>query len=430
MTNHTAQLTYGNKKIELPADKGTLGPDVIDVSTLNKQDLFTLDAGFMSTASCESQITYIDGEQGILLHRGYPIAELAEHCTFLEVAYLLIFGELPNQTQKTQFEQQIKDENSLPDNMQHFFNGLPQDTHPMAMLLSSVGMLSGFYKDAAKIKDPENRLLSAIRLIAKMPILSAMCGRHSQQKDFLNTDNRYSYTENFLHLLLGSTSQASDPNPILTNALDKIFILHADHEQNASTSAVRMTGSTGANPFACVCTGIGTLWGPAHGGANEACLNMLHQIGSESQIEHYIARAKDKQDPFRLMGFGHRVYKNYDPRAKVMRQICHEVLEELGVTEDPLFKLAMKLEKIALEDDYFIQRKLYPNVDFYSGITLSALGIHPNMFTVLFALSRTAGWVAHWLEMLNDPNHRLARPRQLYTGSKERAVVPIEKRGI
>jgi citrate synthase len=427
-SSKVVKLNLKDKAIELPVHTGTLGPDVIDVTQLGKHDIFTFDPGYMSTASCESKITYIDGEKGILLHRGYPIDQLAEQCDFLEVAYLLLLGELPDRQQKTDFDNEIKHHTMVHEQLCNFFNGFRRDAHPMAIMVGVVGALSAFYHDPLDISNPEHRLLSAYRLIAKMPTIAAMCYKYANGQPFMYPQNELGYTENFMHMMFGTPAEEKKPNPVLVNALDKIFILHADHEQNASTSTVRMAGSTGANPFACMSAGIGALWGPAHGGANEACLNMLKQIGDESQIEKYIARAKDKNDPFRLMGFGHRVYKNYDPRAKVMRETCHQVLEELGLREDPLFKLAMKLEKIALEDEYFVERKLYPNVDFYSGITLNALGIPSNMFTVIFALARTAGWVSQWIEMMSDPNHRLARPRQLYTGHDLRDVVAIDKR--
>lgn len=424
-SNKTAKLSLNSNEIELPIYTGTLGPEVIDVAQLGKHDAFTFDPGYMSTASCESKITYIDGDKGILLHRGYPIDQLAEQCSFLEVAYLLLLGELPNQQQKADFENEIKHHTMVHEQLCNFFNGFRRDAHPMAIMVGVVGALSAFYHDSLDISNPEHRVLSAYRLIAKMPTIAAMCYKYANGQPFMYPQNDLSYTENFMHMMFGTPAENKKPNPVLTHALDRIFILHADHEQNASTSTVRMAGSTGANPFACMSAGIGALWGPAHGGANEACLNMLKQIGDESQIDKYIARAKDKNDPFRLMGFGHRVYKNYDPRAKVMRETCHQVLEELGLHQDPLFKLAMKLEKIALEDPYFVERKLYPNVDFYSGITLNALGIPSNMFTVIFALARTAGWVSQWMEMMNDPNHRLARPRQLYTGHGLRDVVSL-----
>lgn len=419
----TAQLIYDQKSIELPVYQGTLGPEAVDVSELHKNDLFTLDVGFMSTAACESQITFIDGDQGILLHRGYPIAELAEKADFMEVAFLLLYGEFPETAQKAALVKKIHDQQYLPEEISSLFKAFPQNIHPMSMLLSSVGMLSGLYLDSASnIQQAACRELSIQRLIAQIPLLVAMSYRHARQESFLLPRLDLSYAENFTHMLFG-IHEESEVNSVLANAFDKIFILHADHEQNASTSAMRVAGSTGANPFACVCAGISALWGAAHGGANEACLRMLEEIGDESRIADYIRRAKDKNDPFRLMGFGHRVYKNYDPRAKVMQNICHAVLDELDRHDDPLFKLAMKLEKIATEDSYFVDRKLYPNVDFYSGITLKALGIPTNLFTVIFALSRTVGWLAQWLETFEGSGvQRLARPRQLYTGHSQRVL--------
>ncbi len=425
---NNAELAYNDKTYQLPVYKGTLGPEVIDVSGLQKNGVFTLDIGFMSTASCESKITYIDGDQGILLYRGYPIAELAEQSDIMETAFLLLNGELPNATQKKTFSQLIYSHYSLPEDINKLFASFPRDMHPMAMILSAVGSLSGLYLDTAtNIHDAPSRELSVHRLIAKMLPITAMSYRHAQQRSFIAARKDLSYAENFLYLLFGSEDKP-DVNPVFADAIDKILILHADHEQNASTSAVRVAGSTGANPYACLCAGIATLWGPAHGGANEACLNMLEEIGNEAHINEYIARAKDKNDPFRLMGFGHRVYKNYDPRAKVMQTICHAVLNELGLHDSPLFKLALKLEKIALEDNYFVEKKLYPNVDFYSGITLNALGIPANMFTAIFALSRTIGWLSQWLEIFTDNAPRLARPRQLYTGSKQRNFIPLDQR--
>ncbi len=428
MSDKVAQLIWGNKTIELPVYQGTLGPEVIEVSSLTKHNVFTYDPGYMATASCESKITFIDGDKGILLYRGYPINELAEQCDFMEIAHLLLFGELPNLKQKQEFDTRVKYHTMVHQQLHNFFNGFRRDAHPMAIMVGVVGALSAFYHDSLDITNPEHRYLSAYRLIAKMPTIAAMCYKYSQGLPFMYPQNDLNYAENFLYMMFATPAEKWQPNAVLTRAIDRIFTLHADHEQNASTSTVRMAGSTGANPFACISAGISALWGPAHGGANEACLNMLKQIGAESQINRYIDRAKDKNDPFRLMGFGHRVYKNYDPRAKVMRETCHEVLEELGLHNDPLFKLAIKLEKIALEDEYFVEKKLYPNVDFYSGITLSALGIPPNMFTVIFALARTVGWTAQWIEMMSNPNHRLARPRQLYTGPTERHVKPLKKR--
>lgn len=422
-----AKLEYGDKELDLPVLSGTLGPDVIDVTQLGKLGVFTYDPGFMSTAACESKITFIDGDKGILLYRGYPIEQLAQQCDFMEVCYLLVFGELPNQAQKNNFVNTIKNHTLAHEQIRNFFNGFRRDAHPMAVMTGVVAALSAFYHDSLDISNPEHRTLAAYRLIAKMPTLAAMCYKYSIGQPFMYPQNQMDFAENFLHMMFATPAQSYKPNPILIKAMDRIFILHADHEQNASTSTVRLAGSTGANPFACISAGIAALWGPAHGGANEACLNMLKQIGTEARIPEFIKRAKDPNDSFRLMGFGHRVYKNYDPRAKLMQQTCHDVLEAVGAHNDPLFKLAMKLEKIALEDDYFVSKKLYPNVDFYSGITLSAIGIPVNMFTVIFALARTVGWVSQWMEMISGP-YRIGRPRQLYTGPKERNVIPINKR--
>lgn len=401
---------------------GTLGKPVIDVGNLAKQGYFTYDPGFVSTAACSSAITFIDGDNGTLLHRGYPIEQLAEKRSFLDVSYLLLNGELPNSQESTAFANTIKNHTMVHEQICHFFNGFRRDGHPMAIMVGVVGALSAFYHDSLDINDPQHRQISAMRLIAKMPTIAAMCYKYSIGHPFTYPNNEMSYAENFLNMMFGVPAEPYEPNPVSVEAIEKIFILHADHEQNASTSTVRLAGSTGANPFVCISAGIGALWGPAHGGANEACLRMLQEIGDESRINEYIARAKDPNDSFRLMGFGHRVYKNYDPRAKVMRDICHRVLEVCGRDNDPLLNLAMKLEQIALEDDYFIERNLYPNVDFYSGITLNALGIPSTMFTVIFALARTVGWVAHWQEMIASPDYRIGRPRQLYTGAAQRDV--------
>lgn len=427
MAEKKAKLSVKNETTELDILTGTYGPDVIDVSSLFKMDYFTYDPGFLSTASCESKITYIDGEKGILLYRGYPINQLAMESNFVEVCYLLLQGELPNEVENLEFVKMINRHTMVHEQIRNFFNGFRRDAHPMAIMVGVVGALSAFYHDTLNIKDPEHRAISALRLIAKMPTIAAMCYKYSIGQPFMQPQNHMSYTENFLHMMFATPCEQTVPNPVLVRALDRIFILHADHEQNASTSTVRLAGSTGANPFACISAGIAALWGPAHGGANEAALNMLHEIGSVENIPKFIARAKDPNDNFRLMGFGHRVYKNYDPRAKVMRETCHEVLEAVGAHQDPFFKIALELEKIALEDKYFVERKLYPNVDFYSGITLSAIGIPPNMFTVIFALARTIGWIAHWNEMISSP-YRLSRPRQLYTGSPERDYVPMNER--
>lgn len=413
---------------DLPVYHGTVGPNVIDVTQLAKAGMFTYDPGFMSTAACSSKITYIDGDKGILLYRGYPIEQLAEKSDFLEVCYLLMYGELPTKTSKEIFVKDIKNHTMVHEQLRNFFNGFRRDAHPMAIMVGVVGALSAFYHESLDIKDPQHRNTAAMRLIAKMPTIAAMCYKYSIGLPFMYPQNDLGYSENFLHMMFGTPCNNTQPNPVLALALDRIFILHADHEQNASTSTVRLAGSTGANPYACISAGIAALWGPAHGGANEACLNMLREIGDISRINEYIKRAKDPNDPFRLMGFGHRVYKNYDPRAAVMRQTCHEVLEEVGAHDEPIFKLAMALEKIALEDEYFISRKLYPNVDFYSGITLSALGIPTNMFTVIFALARTVGWISQWEEMISDPNHRIGRPRQLYIGSPKRDFIPLAER--
>lgn len=422
-----ATLVIDKDTIELPILSGTLGPDAADVGSLFKYGHFTFDSGFNSTAACESKITYIDGDKGILLYRGYPIDQLASRSNFLEVCFLLLNGNLPNTSQYKSFCKDITHHTMVHEQIRSFFNGFRRDAHPMAIMLGVVGALSAFYHDTLDIQNPEHRSISALRLIAKMPTISAMCYKYSIGQPFMPPRNELSYAENFLHMMFATPCEETPPNPILSRALDRIFILHADHEQNASTSTVRLAGSTGANPFACISAGIAALWGPAHGGANEAALNMLHEIGDVSRVGKYIARAKDPNDNFRLMGFGHRVYKNYDPRAKIMRETCHEVLDAMGVHDDPVFKLAIELEKIALEDDYFVKKKLYPNVDFYSGITLSAIGIPANMFTVIFALARTVGWVAHWNEMISNP-YRLGRPRQLYTGATGRDYVEIGKR--
>lgn len=414
--------------ISLPIEEGTRGQPVINIQQLGKQGYFTYDPGFLSTASCESTITYIDGGAGVLLHRGYPIEQLAEHSDYLEVSYLLLNGELPSAEQKADFVNKVTHRTMVHEQIPRFYSGFRRDAHPMAVMVGVVGALSAFYHDELDITNADHRLMAAIRLIAKMPTLAAMCYKYSIGQPFMYPQNNLGYAANFMHMMFNTPCEQKEPNPVLAKALDTIFILHADHEQNASTSTVRLAGSTGANPYACIAAGIGALWGPAHGGANEACLNMLRQIGHVDNISEYIARAKDRDDPFRLMGFGHRVYKNYDPRAKIMRETCHKVLEEVGAHDDPVFKVALKLEKIALEDDYFVERNLYPNVDFYSGITLSALGIPSNMFTVIFALARTVGWIAQWHEMLSDPNNRLGRPRQLYTGYDKRDFMPIDRR--
>lgn len=416
-----------NDPLTLPMYSGSLGDDVIDISSLSSQHTFTFDPGYTVTASCKSAITYIDGDKGILLYRGYPIEQLAEHSDYLDVCYLLINGDLPIKQQKEQFTNRVINHTMVHEQIRQFFSGFRRDAHPMAIMGGVVGALSAFYHDSLDIKNEQHRERAAFRLIAKIPTIAAMCYKYSVGQPFMQPQNNLGYAENFLHMTFAVPAQHKEPNPVLARALDKIFILHADHEQNASTSTVRLAGSTGANPFACISAGIAALWGPAHGGANEACLNMLKEIGDIKHIGKYIKRAKDKNDPFRLMGFGHRVYKNYDPRAKVMQKTCHEVLEEMGAHNEPLFKLAIALEKIALQDEYFIEKKLYPNVDFYSGITLSAMGIPNNMFTVIFALARTVGWFSHWNEMISS-SYRLGRPRQLYIGPTQRDFIALEDR--
>jgi citrate synthase len=417
MSEKKAQLTIDgiDKIIELPVYAGSTGPDVVDVRSLVGEGVFTYDPGFVSTAACDSEITYIDGGAGILLYRGYPIEQLAEHSTFLETCYLLLNGELPDTEENAEFENGIRYHTMVDEQIHQFFKGFPRTAHPMAMLCGVVGALSAFYHDTLDTDLPEHRMMAARRVIAKMPTLAAMCYKHGVGQPFMYPQNSMSFSENFLHMMFSTPCEAPKVSPTLIKAMDTIFLLHADHEQNASTSTVRLAGSTGANPYACIASGIAALWGPAHGGANEAVLEMLDEIGDESRIEEYILKAKDKSDPFRLMGFGHRVYKNFDPRAKVMRGICDEVLAELGIENDPLFKIARKLEKIALEDEYFISKKLYPNVDFYSGIVLKAIGIPTSLFTVIFATGRTPGWIAHWNEMMSA-EYKIGRPRQLYKG--------------
>ncbi len=415
--------------MEFPVLSGTVGPDVIDIRTLlAKTGKFTYDPGFMSTASCRSAITYIDGDEGVLLYRGYPIEQLAQHCDFLEVAYLLLKGELPSPVQKTEFDRNITQHTMVHEQLARFYSGFRRDAHPMAVMVGVVGALSAFYHDSLDISNPEYRDISAVRLLAKVPTIAAMSYKYNVGQPFMYPRNNLNYVENFMHMMFATPAEEYKQNAVLTRALDRILILHADHEQNASTSTVRLAGSSGANPFACISAGIACLWGPAHGGANEAVLTMLEEIGDVSRVGQFLNRAKDKNDTFRLMGFGHRVYKNYDPRAKLMRETCHEVLGELGLQNDRLFKLAMELERIALEDDYFVSKKLYPNVDFYSGIVQRALGIPVSMFTAIFALARTVGWVAQWNEMISDQEQKIGRPRQLYTGASRRDVVPIAKR--
>lgn len=417
------------KQFDLQILHGEQGPDVIDIRKLyGESGYFTYDPGFTATASCDSEITFIDGEKGILLHRGYSIEDLASRSNFLEVAYLLVMGELPDETQRAGFAQEIAMHTMVHEQMIQFYNGFRRDAHPMAIMVGVVGALSAFYHDSLDINDQSQRHLATMRLIAKMPTIAAMAYKYTQGQPFVYPSNKLTYAENFLRMMFSLPTDDFSPSPVLSQALDRIFILHADHEQNASTSTVRLAGSSQANPFACIAAGIASLWGPAHGGANEAVLKMLNEIGDVSRIPEFIARAKDKQDPFRLMGFGHRVYKNYDPRARVLRDSTHAVLAELGAEDQPLFELAMELERIALEDDYFVEKKLFPNVDFYSGITLRAMGFPTSMFTVLFALARTAGWVAQWNEMISEPSHKIGRPRQRYIGYGHRDYVPIEQR--
>ena len=427
MADKKAQLIIeGAAPVELPILSGTAGPDVIDVRALTNQGVFTYDPGFMSTAACESKITFIDGDKGILMHRGYPIEQLAEKSDYLETCYALLYGELPNAEQKAEFTGLVKNHTMVHEQMKSFLNGFRRDAHPMAVMCGMVGALSAFYHDSLDNNNPQHREISAIRLIAKMPTMAAMCYKYSVGQPIMYPRNDLSYAENFLHMMFNTPCEEKKINPILAKAMDRIFILHADHEQNASTSTVRLTGSTGANPFACIAAGIAALWGPAHGGANEAVLTMLDEIGDVSNIEKFIAKAKDKNDPFKLMGFGHRVYKNFDPRAKVMKQTCDEVLSELGIN-DPKLELAMKLEEIARNDPYFKERNLYPNVDFYSGIILKAIGIPTSMFTVIFALARTAGWIAQWKEMYAE-GYKIGRPRQIYTGYTQRDYLPLDQR--
>jgi len=431
-TKATISFTDGTPSVDFPIYKGSIGPDVIDIRKLYGQTgKFTFDPGFMSTAACESKITYIDGDQGELLYRGYPIEQVAVQCDYLETCYLLLNGELPNRAQRDQFVGTVTKHTMVHEQMQRFFQGFRRDAHPMAVLVGVVGALAAFYHDSLDINNPAHREISAIRLIAKMPTLVAMAYKYSIGQPFMYPQNSLSYSANFMRMMFGNPCEAYEVNDVLVRALDRILILHADHEQNASTSTVRLAGSSGANPFACIAAGIATLWGPAHGGANEACLVMLNDIqkmGGVEKIGEFIKQVKDKQSTVKLMGFGHRVYKNYDPRAKLMRETCHEVLGELGLGDDPLFKLSMKLEQIALEDDYFIQRKLYPNVDFYSGIVQKAMGIPTDMFTCIFALARTVGWIAQWTEMIADPEYKIGRPRQLFNGAGRRDVLPLDQR--
>ncbi|MFT4091577.1 MAG: citrate synthase [Asticcacaulis sp.] len=426
--SNPAKITIGEQVIDLPVLKGTLGPDVVDIRKLyGAGDVFTYDPGFTSTASCESKITFIDGDEGILLHRGYPIAQLAEKSNFLETCYLLLHGELPNASEFEQFENTITRHTMLHAQFDRFFEGFRRDAHPMAIMTGAVGALSAFYHDSLDIQDAKQREISAHRLIAKMPTIAARAFKYSVGQPFVHPKNDLSYSENFLRMCFAVPAEEYVPNPVLAKAMDRIFILHADHEQNASTSTVRLAGSSGANPFACIAAGIACLWGPSHGGANEEALNMLKEIGTPERIPEFIAGVKDRK--YKLMGFGHRVYKNYDPRAKVMQSTCHEVLTAVGDPNDPLLQVARELERIALSDEFFISRKLYPNIDFYSGITLSAMGFPTTMFTVLFALARTVGWIAQWKEMIEDPSQKIGRPRQIYTGATARDFVPLSQRG-
>ena len=428
MAEKTATLNLPDgQTVELPIRSGTVGPDVVYVAPLAKAGMFTFDPGFVATASTESKITYIDGTAGVLLHRGYTIQDLAGKSDYLEVCYLLYYGYLPNAEQKAEFVTTIKNHTMVHESLAAFFDGFHHNAHPMAMMCGAVGALSAFYHDVMDIRDERDREIAAHRLVAKMPTLAAMCYKHSLGQPFMYPRNDLDYASNFLYMMFGTPCEQYEPNPAVARAMDRIFTLHADHEQNASTSTVRLAGSSGANPFACISAGIAALWGPAHGGANEAVLDMLQEIGDESRIEEFVARAKDTNDPFRLMGFGHRVYRNMDPRAAVLKESCDEVLKELGVEDEPLLRIARRLEEIALSDEYFVSRKLFPNVDFYSGIILKAIGIPTSMFTVIFALSRTIGWISHWHEMISSP-HKIGRPRQLYTGEDQRDFTPVEKR--
>ncbi|MCY7296421.1 citrate synthase [Alteromonas sp. a30] len=426
MADNKAILKVGDNEVELPILSGTAGHDVIDVRALGKFGKFTFDPGFMATGSCESEITFIDGEKGVLLHRGYSIEDLARNADYLEVVYMLLHGEAPNKEEYEEFRSLITRHTMVHDSVNDFFRGFRRDAHPMAMLCGTVGAMSSFYHDDLNINDADQRLRSAVRLVAKMPTLVAMCYKFNVGQPFVHPRNDLTYAENFLNMMFSVPAEDYKITPAVARAVDRIFTLHADHEQNASTSTVRLAGSSGANPYACIAAGVASLWGPAHGGANEACLNMLEQIGSVDRIPEFIEKAKDKNDPFRLMGFGHRVYKNYDPRATVMRESCHEVLKELNL-QDPLLDVAMELERIALEDPYFQEKKLFPNVDFYSGIVLKAIGIPTNMFTCIFALARTVGWASHWHEMLSQPGQKIGRPRQLYTGKTQRPFTPLKK---
>lgn len=427
-TKVTLTFDNGAPPIELPILSGSIGNDVIDIRNLGKHGLFTYDPGFMSTAACNSNITYIDGENSVLYYRGYPIEQLAEHCDFLEVSYLLMNGELPNAEQKAEFNNTIRSHTMLHDQLNNIFRGFRRDAHPMAVMVGVVGSMSAFYFNEMSVTNLKHRQLCAYRLLAKLPTIAAWSYKYNIGEPFVYPQNNLNYAENFMYMMFATPSEPYVPNPILANAFEKILLLHADHEQNASTSTVRLAGSSGANPYACIASGIASLWGPAHGGANEATLRMLEEIGDVSRIDAFLKRAKDKSDSFRLMGFGHRVYRSMDPRAIIMQKTCHQVLNELGLNDDPMFKLAMALEKIALEDEYFVSRKLYPNVDFYSGIVLRAMGIPNSMFTAIFAMARTAGWIAQWSEMISEPEAKIGRPRQLYTGSTRRDYVSVENR--
>jgi citrate synthase len=427
--NGTAYIEINNAKYELPIYKPSIGPNVLDISKLYAQaNVFTYDPGFTSTANCSSTITFVDGENGVLLYRGYKIEDLVEHADFLEVAYLLLNGELPNKTEKAEFDAAVTNHSMLHEQMSRFYQGFRRDAHPMAITCGVIGALSAFYHDSTDINDPHQRMVASRRLIAKMPTIAAMAYKYSLGQPFVYPRNDLDYASNFMHMCFSVPTEEYKVNKVLADALDKVFILHADHEQNASTSTVRLAGSSGANPFACIAAGVASLWGPAHGGANEAALNMLEEIGTADKINQYIKKAKDTNDPFRLMGFGHRVYKSYDPRAKIMHKTCHEVLDVLGLKDDPLLKVAMELEKIALEDPYFVEKKLYPNVDFYSGIILKALGFPKDMFTVLFALARTVGWISQWKEMIEDSEQRIGRPRKLYMGNIDKSFKKIQDR--
>ena len=428
--NKTAQVTIDGKTFEYPIRSGSVGPDVMDIRSFYADTgCFTYDPGFTSTGSCQSKITFIDGDKGELLYRGYPIEELAERSSFLEVCYLLLYGELPTRAQFDDFVPRVTRHTMLHEQMTNFFRGFRRDAHPMAVVTGTVGALSAFYHDSTDINDPMQREIASIRLIAKMPTICAWAYKYSVGQPFIYPRNDLSYSENFLRMCFAVPAEEYEVHPILSHAMDVIFTLHADHEQNASTSTVRLAGSSNANPFACIAAGVACLWGPAHGGANEACLNMLREIGTMDKIPEYVRRAKDKDDPFRLMGFGHRVYKNYDPRAKVMQQVAHQVLDHLGIENNETLKVAKELERIALEDEYFVEKKLYPNVDFYSGIILDAMNFPTSMFTAIFALSRTVGWIAQWKEMIEDKEQRIGRPRQLYIGEASRGYVPIDQRG-